>query len=452
MEATKIQLDQIILNDENPRTIEDDNFHKLVKSVLTFPQMLSLRPIVIDENRIVLGGNMRTRALRYISTMEVEEMSKYLRGTKNKTHLLQEWQIWQQSKEVSVKFALGLTEEQKKEFIIKDNVAYGQWDFEALKAWEGVDLEDWGVDIQWTSNAEEEDIDDEEYKRRKAEFQERLKRGEINEDDEEYQAFLEKFEPKRTTDDCFTPANIYEVVENWVATKYNVDKKKFVRPFYPGGDYKKEKYPKGCVVVDNPPFSIQAEIIKFYQSKNIPFFLFAPSLTILCNADKCSAIVLGVGITYENKANVNTSFYTNMEAPEVKAKTEPELYKLLEEADKINLKAWSKQNPRYEYDPHVVLATLMFRLSKYGISFQLLDNECMRINAVDAQKGKNNGGIFGNGFLVSEQKKQMLDEHKKELDKRRRELEELKRQEKPDYIWPLSEREKNIVASLSKCK
>lgn len=141
--------------------VEDDNFHKLVKSVLTFPQMLSLRPIVIDENRIVLGGNMRTRALRYISTMEVEEMSKYLRGNKNKTHLLQEWQIWQQSKEVSIKFALGLTEEQKKEFIIKDNVAYGQWNFEALKAWEDVDLEDWGVELpEWDKPKKEVKEDD----------------------------------------------------------------------------------------------------------------------------------------------------------------------------------------------------------------------------------------------------------------------------------------------------
>lgn len=69
------------------------------------------------------------------------------------------------------------------------------------------------------------------------------------------------------------------------------------------------------------------------------------------------------------------------------------------------MEATKIQLPCYEYDPHVVLATLMFRLSKYGIPFQLLDNECVLIRALDAQKSEKNGGIFGNGFLVSEQKK-----------------------------------------------
>lgn len=72
---------------------------------------------------------------------------------------------------------------------------------------------------------------------------------------EDYEGFIEKFKPKKTTDDCYTPPLVYEAIADWVANEYKLDKSKFMRPFYPGGDYEKEDY-SGGVVVDNPPFSI----------------------------------------------------------------------------------------------------------------------------------------------------------------------------------------------------
>ena len=70
----------------------------------------------------------------------------------------------------------------------------------------------------------------------------------------EYDAFLDKFKRKLTTDDCYTPDNVYNAVADWVAEEYRLDRACFVRPFYPGGDYQSYDYPPECVVVDNPPF------------------------------------------------------------------------------------------------------------------------------------------------------------------------------------------------------
>ena len=115
----KLKINELILNKDNPRIIKDDKFKKLVKSIKEFPEMLELRPIVIDENNIILGGNMRTRAC-----------------------------IKAGLKEVPVKIAKGLTEEQKKEFIIKDNVGFGEWEWDILgNEWNTKELDDWGLDV-----------------------------------------------------------------------------------------------------------------------------------------------------------------------------------------------------------------------------------------------------------------------------------------------------------------
>jgi DNA modification methylase len=112
-------INEIILNPNNPRIIKDIKFKQLVKSIQDFPQMLELRPIVIDENNMVLGGNMRLKAC-----------------------------IEAGLKDVPVKQAKDLTEEQKKEFIVKDNVGYGEWDWDDLaNNWDAQELTDWGLDI-----------------------------------------------------------------------------------------------------------------------------------------------------------------------------------------------------------------------------------------------------------------------------------------------------------------
>jgi hypothetical protein len=114
-----MNINEIKPNPNNPRIIKDDKFKKLVKSIQDFPQMLELRPIVIDENNVVLGGNMRLKAC-----------------------------IEAGLKDVPVKQAKELTEEQKKEFIVKDNVGYGEWDWDDLaNNWDEQLLTEWGLDI-----------------------------------------------------------------------------------------------------------------------------------------------------------------------------------------------------------------------------------------------------------------------------------------------------------------
>ena len=150
-----------------------------------------------------------------------------------------------------------------------------------------------------------------------------------------YEEFLDKFEVKKTTDDCYTPKNIYDAVAEYVEKRYEVSKDCFVRPFYPGGDYENFPYCENCVVVDNPPFSIISKIIGFYNSRGIKFFLFAPALTLLSPVcDGYCGIAVGAAITYENGAKVSTSFATNLESNI--ARTSPTLYKIITEENKKN--------------------------------------------------------------------------------------------------------------------
>lgn len=129
---------------------------------------------------------------------------------------------------------------------------------------------------------------------------------------EEYKAFVDKFKPKLTTDDCYTPPNIYETVKEWVFEHYNLDKStKVIRPFYPG-DYEHAEYPENSIVIDNPPFSILSKIEKFYLARGIRFFLFAPGTACFKPYNGLHCVCVGGQVTYHNGANVNTSFVTNL--------------------------------------------------------------------------------------------------------------------------------------------
>ena len=119
MQITQMKITEIQSNPNNPRTIRDEKFHKLVQSIKDFPEMLNIRPIVIDEAGVVLGGNMRLKAAKEAGL-----------------------------KEVPVIIAGDLTESQKKEFMIKDNASFGDWDWDILEndEWNAFDVGDWGVD------------------------------------------------------------------------------------------------------------------------------------------------------------------------------------------------------------------------------------------------------------------------------------------------------------------
>lgn len=155
MNTETIKLTQVSTNEKNPRKISDGNLNKLINSILVFPNMLELRPIVIDDAMIPLGGNMRIKALTRISEMDIEEIQQRLEGiydfkkkAKDKRQkIVKYWKGWLKEQTIQVTRAKHLTEEEKQQFIIKDNVSFGEWNFEALKGWDKEALNDWGFDF-----------------------------------------------------------------------------------------------------------------------------------------------------------------------------------------------------------------------------------------------------------------------------------------------------------------
>ena len=146
----QIEISRIKENANNPRSISKEKFMKLVKSLLTFPEMLQLRPIVVDNNLMVLGGNMRLKALLHILQMSDNDMGNIIGDVPEERRriLIERWRNWQSHALVDVAKADELTDEQKREFIIKDNVGFGEWDMDALaNEWDADDLNDWGVDV-----------------------------------------------------------------------------------------------------------------------------------------------------------------------------------------------------------------------------------------------------------------------------------------------------------------
>lgn len=143
----------------------------------------------------------------------------------------------------------------------------------------------------------------------------------FNKKSETYEAFVEKFKPKKTTDDCYTPPDVYEVVKDFAVTQWWREQKEepsLMRPFYPGGDYENECYPENAFVVDNPPFSIFARILDFYLERNIRFFLFYDCRSLFSPLRKnrrVSFVISDLAICYENGAGVNTAFVTNIFNP-----------------------------------------------------------------------------------------------------------------------------------------
>lgn len=216
-----------------------------------------------------------------------------------------------------------------------------------------------------------------------------------------YEDFKEKFKPKKTTDDCYTPENIYDAIADWVASEYQVDRADFVRPFYPGESYQDRNYPEGCVVVDNPPFSILAEIITWYARKGIRFFLFGPGLTIFSarNVD-VTYICVGADITYANGAQVCTSFVTNMDT--CRARTAPDLFRRIEEENTKNVRGGKAPTPKYVFPDYVVTAAILQRWSKYGITYRLEKDDCVRISALDSMRDAGKA-IYGGGYLLSDE-------------------------------------------------
>lgn len=171
MKTEEIKLSQICINARNPRTITAKQLERLVRSLLVFPEMQRLRPIVIDEICTALGGNMRYRALTAISEKTIEEIKDILLDCKDynkktepeRAGLLEYWKKWLDDPTATIVRADQLTDAQKREFIIKDNTSFGDWDDEILSAdFDPGELIDWGLgDID--DEPEDSDVDEDDY-------------------------------------------------------------------------------------------------------------------------------------------------------------------------------------------------------------------------------------------------------------------------------------------------
>jgi hypothetical protein len=127
MASKKVNIAEIKPNEQNPRFITDAKFKKLVKSIKEFPEMLETRPLVVDENMVVLGGNMRLKALKSAGVFEVP-----------------------------IHQVIGWSKEQKEEFIIKDNLGYGEWDWDIIaNEWQAAKLNEWGLDVPEFANVDD---------------------------------------------------------------------------------------------------------------------------------------------------------------------------------------------------------------------------------------------------------------------------------------------------------
>lgn len=158
MKIEHVKLTQVKINAENPRTISRPKFQKLIDSILAFPAMLEIRPVVVDSTMVALGGNQRLSALKEIAKMSAEELAARLyrlpeyqeKGEIERTRLVEFWETWRERPTIQIVNARHLTERERKQFIIKDNVSYGAWDYEALaNKWDAQRLEAWGMDV-WT--------------------------------------------------------------------------------------------------------------------------------------------------------------------------------------------------------------------------------------------------------------------------------------------------------------
>jgi hypothetical protein len=399
MKVVEVNVDKLTPYAMNPR-FNDSAVDAVANSIRDFGFKV---PIVADKNGVIVAGHTRLKAAKKLGL-----------------------------KTVPVVYADDLDEEQIRAFRLADNKVseLATWDPEKLEIeMEGftlMDLQCYGFKpLEPRKQNEWFDRDDRDDDSRE-------------EGNDEYNDFLDKFEAKKTTDDCYTPDIVYDAVADWVAKEYKLDRKHFVRPFYPGGNYQAEEYRTKDVVVDNPPFSILTEILNFYTSKNIPFFLFAPALTLFGSGRTAPVcyIASGCEIIYENGAHVNTGFITNPDKAKLRAI--PELYAILSAAMEEYASTLRKELPKYSYPDEVITATKMQYLSRYGQSLTIYPDECERITELDAQKeaGK---ALYGGGFLISEK----AAAEKAAAEKAAAEKAAATR-------WPLSERERAIVKRLSK--
>lgn len=422
-----IRIDELIPYENNAKIHGPDQIEQLRRSLREFG---FVSPVLIDEDKNLIAGHGRVEAARAEGMIEVPYV-----------------------------MVSELSEAQRRAYIIADNrlAETGEWDAARLK-FEMEELSSLSFDTALTGFTmdEIETIPVSAYERSKPDSKADHFWGETEgESSEEYDAFVEKFKPKLTTDDCYTPQNIYETIRDWAVEHYGLQDAPIIRPFYPGGDYERETYPDGCVVIDNPPFSILSKICRFYMEHGVWFFLFAPALTLFSIvAGSCNYLPIGANVTYENDAVVLTSFVTNL--GKWKIETSPELYSKIKQVDDSNRHEAAKELPGYVYPENVISPATIVKTGRRK-ALQFCASDALFIRALDAQR-KLKQAIYGGGFLLSERatseklvaESEAAQEAAAEALKRAKSVEGVRLSLDGKLIWDLSEREREMIAALGK--
>ena len=342
---------------KNPRQWTQTDIDRTAASIREDEDFLEDRPLLVvpkdAKTWVVFAGNLRLTAAKKIGLKEVPCIA-YARETDEDDTTI-------------------------KRRAMKDNGSFGAFDYDLLaNEWDDLPLADFGVPVWDTSS-------------------DMKLTTEGRQGGEGYDEFVDKFNEEQplTTDDCYTPPEVYEVVRDFVNEKVApLAGRKIIRPFFPGGDYEDlTQYPKGCVVLDNPPFSIYSKIVRFYLEHGIDFFLFGPNLTLLVQGAEVCYCIFNVPVVYENGAKVSTGFVTNLRKG-LRIWVDHELRERVQEAQKKE-----PTTPVYEYPAEFVSSAVLGKIANGG-DLQIRADECVYIRDLDGFKeiGK---GLFGGGFLIS---------------------------------------------------
>lgn len=224
----------------------------------------------------------------------------------------------------------------------------------------------------------------------------------------DYESYIKKFEGKKTTDDTYTPRDVFEAVLQYVSEIYDLNGKQILRPFYPGGDYERAEYPADGVVIDNPPFSIFKKVVSFFAARKIPFFLFGPGMTILNVFKYCSVVIVSPAIRFENGANVRCNFATNL-FDQKQVTTATRLTQLLKQCE-------SQQNANsitlYDYPEQVLSVSDLQTIARGTDDFCLTEKEAVIIESLNGRK------LFGPHLLIGFKNALRKLDIKKKIEKR----------------------------------
>ena len=349
LELNRGQLDWL---PTNPRTWTQSDIDRTAASIKEDPDFLEDRPLLVvpgsDDRFIVFAGNLRHEGALAAKRGTVPCVVYYPQGDAEQATVVRR--------------------------AMKDNGSFGSWDWDELgNSWDDMPLQDWGVPV-WENDA-----------------QKAMRNGGLS------------------TDDCYTPPEVYDLVTKFVDEHLAPLKgRKIVRPFYPGGNYEDLKqYPAGSIVIDNPPFSLYSKIVRFYLANGVDFFLFGPQLSLFISDADCCFCCFCCPITYENSAKVSTGFVTNLRK-DLRIWVEHSLRDAILKAQKQE-----PTMPVYEYPDEVISSALLNKIANCG-DLEIAADECQYIHNLDGMKAIDRG-LFGGGFLLARAVKIELSTREKEI-------------------------------------